>query len=435
MFVGTCGAILSVFVGLRLIPRADIPLHMRNHKLLYDETLLSETIGQSLVSRLKAVSFLPTNTNDLKFYTTKHEHIGEAVPFQGGSSKSNKCPHPMMVPSVNRTLCVLPGRVDVARHYIAGGGLEGRKERFEIAASRLQSFGQYNFLSDGVQGHADFQKLFEDPKFLKFSQSVCPEDKQVLDPFQFNFIVQIPGQTVALHLDGVYFWGATRFEFPQWLLAVMAFSGLFKEDFVDQVQVVAYLHSWEASAERAGQFVYWVDATGTPLRETPKKFAGSAVDGTKTMHAAEVYFPSREIPVIPPQADNKLVNADGKGEKWELVSDGKRLATYDWHDLRVTAVYRARCFRSQEEVEAFRKIPDSEKMSLDFVLGKLGDDLVERKRVSREKLDGMSRFDFAQMLLKEYVKYPYSPTALVPFNYCALSRLAPWSKPVLDLVC
>jgi hypothetical protein len=45
---------------------------------------------------------------------------------------------------------------------------------------------------------------------------------------------------VALHIDGAYFVGATRFEYPQWLLAAMVFSGLFADDFVDQVQVVGY---------------------------------------------------------------------------------------------------------------------------------------------------------------------------------------------------
>lgn len=37
------------------------------------------------------------------------------------------------------------------------------------------------------------------------------------DPFQFNFILSVPGQTVALHLDAPYFLGATRFQVPQWL--------------------------------------------------------------------------------------------------------------------------------------------------------------------------------------------------------------------------
>jgi hypothetical protein len=62
-------------------------------------------------------------------------------------------------------------------------------------------------------------------------------DKTNINP-QFNFIVNTPGQTVAHHVDGVYFWGATRFEFPQWLLAVMKFSGLWEDRFVNQVQTV-----------------------------------------------------------------------------------------------------------------------------------------------------------------------------------------------------
>ena len=49
--------------------------------------------------------------------------------------------------------------------------------------------------------------------------------------------MQVPGQTVPLHIDGAYFWGATRFQMPQWLLAAMVFSGLFQDLFVDQVSV------------------------------------------------------------------------------------------------------------------------------------------------------------------------------------------------------
>jgi hypothetical protein len=52
-----------------------------------------------------------------------------------------------------------------------------------------------------------------------------------------EFIIQVPGQSVASHLDGVYFWGASRFDFPQWLLAAMKLSGLpeFEEHYIDQV--------------------------------------------------------------------------------------------------------------------------------------------------------------------------------------------------------
>lgn len=104
-------------------------------------------------------------------------------------------------------------------------------------------------------------ELFDSPKFIAAAQAVCPADKPVLDPFQFNFIIQargaacsigaqccechasslwgpqVPGQTVAAHIDADYFWGADRFHVPQWLLAVMTFSGLWQDRFVDQVQV------------------------------------------------------------------------------------------------------------------------------------------------------------------------------------------------------
>ena len=117
---------------------------------------------------------------------------------------------------------------------------------------------------------------------------MCPKNKPFLDPFQFNFIMQVlqgplpllslstplpnrgsvysraitsrpqvPGQTVAMHLDAPfvpqpfpsqphspsqfhflrYFWGASRVSVPQWLLVTMVFSGLFQDKFVDQVQV------------------------------------------------------------------------------------------------------------------------------------------------------------------------------------------------------
>lgn len=40
----------------------------------------------------------------------------------------------------------------------------------------------------------------------------------------------------------------------------MQFSGLFQEEFIDQIQVVGYLHKWKKSQENDeldGAFVYW----------------------------------------------------------------------------------------------------------------------------------------------------------------------------------
>jgi hypothetical protein len=78
--------------------------------------------------------------------------------------------------------------------------VDGLKESYATMVSRLLSFGFYVFDLAEVP---PVEALFDDPAFRRLAQSVCPPAKQHLDPFQFNFILQLPGQTVAAHLDGV----------------------------------------------------------------------------------------------------------------------------------------------------------------------------------------------------------------------------------------
>ena len=106
-------------------------------------------------------------------------------------------------------MCVMPGRLDIGKHYISRGGIEGIKEGADALTSRILSFGRYIF---DLEAQPVIKKLFESDRFLKAARGVCPDAKQYLDPFQFNFIIQVPGQTVPLHIDGAYFWGATRFQ-------------------------------------------------------------------------------------------------------------------------------------------------------------------------------------------------------------------------------
>jgi len=72
------------------------------------------------------------------------------------------------------------------------------------------SFGRYIF---NLTEFPVISKLFQDAKFQRMAQPICPADQQHLDPFQFNIIIQTPGQSVATHVDGVYFWGASCFQF------------------------------------------------------------------------------------------------------------------------------------------------------------------------------------------------------------------------------
>ena len=236
-----------------------------------------------------------------------------------------------------------------------------------------------------------------------------------------------------MHLDAPYFWGATRFQFPQWLLVVMKFSGLFEEEFIDQVQVVAYFHRWNATEERGGKFVYWDSNDQHPHQVSPVSLAGTVVDGSKTIHAGIVYRPDLKAPLLDKSAESNLKYVGD--EKWELHNNNTLVNSYDTDDIRWTLVYRARCFEKDDGPRNFRNWPRDQYMKLDDILSKLKADLVHRGRNTALGLEEMSPLDLATTLLDEYISYPLSPTAFMPYNYCVLGKIMPSVQPLLDLIC
>lgn len=416
------------------------PSHLQGHPVVYEQNVIPLDVADKLDGLMKELATFPVNTAAETVYSMKYPHIGEGQPLVNGS-----CTHPFLAPSPDRTLCTLPGRIDVGRHYVLSGGVEALKEPHPLLVSRVQSFIRY---------HWDFEKyevmrdLFQAPNFLRLARAVCPADKQVLDPVQFNFVVNLPGQTVAAHVDAVMFWGADRFHVPQWLLAVMQFSGLFQDRFVDQVQIVAYIHRWrDANSSRAGRFVYFDDASGVPKAVPPEPLSGSSVDGSKVVHAAEVFEPH----VIPPMLDkskDSMLRWDGDGGAdngaWRLESGGELVASYTPDQLRFSIVYRARCFASEDERARYAAQKreggpsgDGDMLPLAEILSTLKDGLVARgQAASRAALDALSPLDLATTLMDGYIRYPISHKAALPFNYCALKLKLPAAVAgLMDLIC
>jgi len=463
VLASTTAVVLAAVAGysaLRWARQVHLPAHMQGHTVVYDPHLLSPEIADELHVLMKQLRDFPTNAADLNFYKTAHEHIGEAVPMVNGS-----CSHPYLVPNPARTHCILPGRIDVARGYVVSGGVEGLKEPHPMLVSRVQSFGRYHF---NISEFGVVERLFSDPRFQSLAKAVCPPDSQELDAFQFNFITNLPGQTVASHIDAPYFFGADRFHVPQWLLAVMVFSGLWTDRFVHQVQVVAYIHRWEdPTGARRGQFVYYNDSTGVPHEIPPAALSGSSVDGSKVIHAATVYMPDATLPLLDKSKVNLLRYVGGEAtelegsrdtnthaptqparaaETWELSANGAPVRTYNTSDLRFSVVYRARCFRDGAQRAAFAAqrreggpAGSGDMLPLETILGTLKEDLVRRGRAGgrpRAALDALPPLDLAMLLMDEYTRYPLSHTAAVPFNYCALKlKLPPALGSLLDWVC
>lgn len=188
-----CVAPLLVVLYLRLfVVRVDIPKHLLHNRYGVETHFLNHDQVRSFLELTRRKP-LPSNNRDTQFYSRKveHEHIGEATPL---SPRGDCSQHMLLVPDTSNTSCVLPGRIDIARHFLMYGGVAGRKERVQTGISRLLSFGRYMF---NLTDYPVAKDLFESPKFGRAAREICPADKQYLDPVQFNFIVQVPGQSVV----------------------------------------------------------------------------------------------------------------------------------------------------------------------------------------------------------------------------------------------
>lgn len=397
--------------------------------------------------------------------TSMHEHIGEGVPPREDGS----CPHAFLVPNRDRSLCTLANRIDVGVHYLKSGGPSGIKETQDALVARTLSFSKFfitNPLGDNSstggsakqQGLAalnskPLQALFSSSHYLRAAKSVCA-GLEVVDPFQLGVILQLPGQQLGVHLDVPWFFGANRFHFPQWLLVVMAESGLWKARAVRQVQGVAYLHSWdrlsadesdaEFGARNGGDFLFWPDGAAAnstvPLAHPPRRNSAIMLDGSLIPHGTAMFRPNERhtLPVeklrrgaptalqfepaaatsTPAAAAAAAGGSKGTaGGRWTLTVDGAPVQQYSPEQVRISLVWRAMCFASEADRDRYHSSDAAVNppLALGDVLETLRSDLVRRGKMAPD--EQMEPLHFAQLLLATYVDYPW-PAQRMPFNYC-----------------
>ena len=196
--------------------------------------------------------------------------------------------------------------------------------------------------------------------------------------------------------------------------------------------MVAYFHNWTPEGDgTGGDFAYWSDASVTPRSVLPEPRGGNAIDGSKTVHAANIYSRSgRRPPPLQKSASNTLVYLGD--EAWELRADGVAVgAPYATDDLRLSLVFRARCFEDAATVDKFNaQLRDPEKqLDLDGILETLNVHAGAKPGAAKTA----PRLDTAMRILK-LVKYP-KPDVIVPWNLCALDRVVPSLEPVIRFLC
>lgn len=302
-------------------------------------------------------------------------------------------------------------------------------------------------------------------------------------------VVMLPGQELAQHLDAPWFWGANRFTHPQWLLVAMAGSRLWEHLRVPQIQGLVWLHKdgTPDNSGHGGQFYLYPDGPAGDMVEVNSTFNAMLVtDGCRVIHGVNRFHVrplpptsrasgwgaltcARRVPRSPsarsPNSRRRRTTSCASRTECGICTprgprcgphpagdapQGSRpdpaalsqLETYKMEELRVSLVWRARCFESEEEKRRWdAHVASKEHIPLEEILDKLTQDL--RRRGALPKSGPVPPpLELADLMMREYAPYPIANTdkAFIPYNYCALERLAPaWLKPavnaVLDLFC
>lgn len=110
---------------------------------------------------------------------------------------------------------------------------------------------------------------------------------------------------------------------------------------------------------------------------------------------------------------------------------------YKTHDLRISVVYRARCFKDQEESDLYQKTKNTEMFQLDYIIETFQKDLIEKKGYKENYIKSLSRLDLGLLIMDTYITYPLPPIdlAVIPYNYCAIPLLYPWTEKFFSLIC
>jgi len=414
----------AVMFAVRIPAKPAVPVRAEPFEYHYLNNLFSEDQLKELDGLIEGQKTFTTAVADL---TAAVDNIGEALP-----ASDPGCAHPLLTPDANFSRCMLPSRIDVARHYLSTGGPGNFQERYNTTVPRLLSFIGYMF--DKLDTPA-ISAMFEDEDYIAKASQVC-KGKSVFDPIQLNLIVMLPGQELPMHFDVPWMWGATRFTLPQWLLVVMDQSGLWADRSVPQIQGVSWLHD---SQDQGGEFFFYPEGpAGEAVVVKARRNSAIVLDGCRAIHGVRRFKPGSALPPMSRREQNVLRHTGG--DTWEVTAGETVLGNYKTSDFRMSLVWRARCFESEDEKARWHDA-SRQNLTLDDVLQTLEVDLRKRGVLS-PSAPRPAPLDFAQLLLGTYVPYPNDPVGvhMLGNNLCMIPRVVPaWLQPaataVADLLC
>jgi hypothetical protein len=233
-----------------------------------------------------------------------------------------------------------------------------------------------------------FRETYADLSFVVREESKYPEadpvlyheafisgarellDRPVVVPVAALANLYVAGQWLGPHTDITEYRGINRSTTPQWLLICMHHSRLFDEWRLRIATAVNFFNVCEG-----GEFRFYPNGAAEPPVITAKRNnTALLMDADSIFHEVRpVYRPDgRQAPLLRGQ-----ILKFGDDRKWHVINgEGEVIETYDWGGVRFTVSWKGYCFRDEAEQRAWAEHSDD--LSMEFILERLTDDLLER---------------------------------------------------------
>ena len=196
------------------------------------------------------------------------------------------------------------------------------------------------------------EQVFHNRNFIDAARETFKA--QVVTPLAMMTNLNAPAPAADPHLDLPFFRGAHKREVPLWMLAPMGYSGLFHHWAIPVASAITWFYDGPG-----GEFEYWPEgldapsSLGTNLADNQAVIADNEYMYHRVCQIGDQaeFLPENKIPY---EAMLELTD-DG----WQITAGSSLLARYERGRIRASVLWKAYCFRDQEEADVFTSGSDN----------------------------------------------------------------------------
>lgn len=247
------------------------------------------------------------------------------------------------------------------------------------------------------------EEVFQNPTYINTARWIFKAE--VVRPVAMMTNLNLPMAGLPPHLDLPFFRGAMNREVPSWMLEPMGYSGLFQNWAVPVASAISWFYDGAG-----GEFEFWPRGMEEPSKSVRPPFFNMALmaDNEYTYHrVGPIGNTDDHVPgdAIPYRARLALTH----DRHWEVQHEGETLRCYDYGAVRLSVLWKAYCFSTEEEARAYDDHSDD--LTPELITDLFLRDLAERGVAHAEPSDPLDDLAWKETLLAAYPTGYVDPSA------------------------